>query len=204
MVGPAFFVLIETSILKGPKAGMFLDLGVLISDVMYITVAFLFFQEVTDLMESSNRYILKVIGGGFFIAFGIYNVLKKKPIIQKKNLIKSSDLRASTYIMTFIKGFTINSVNPGVLFYWLTLMSILPDPNPSLMLSENQGLMIYIIIVLITFFSVDVLKILGAKKLKEILTPEWMRLINMVLGIVLILFGGLFLFQGIIALVAKG
>lgn len=199
MVGPAFFVLIETSILKGVRAGLFLDLGVLISDVMYVIVAFLFFQEVHDLMESNNKYILKIVGGAFFIAFGIMNLMKKKPVITKKK-INPDDLPSGTYLMTFIKGFTINAVNPGVLFYWFTLMSILPDPHPMLGLNKTQALVIYISIILITFFSIDILKIFGAKKLKEILTPAWMRSINIVLGIILVSFGGLFLVQGIISL----
>ncbi len=199
MVGPAFFVLIETSIMKGTKAGLFLDLGVLLSDLMYIIVAFLFYQEVTELMSGSNRFILKVIGGGFFMVFGIMHLLKKSPKLSKK-LIKSEDLSASTLIMAVVKGFTINLLNPGVLFYWLTLMTLLPDPSPELGLNHTQALIIYIGLILLTFFSLDVLKVLGAKKLKEILTPQWMRLINVVLGIILILFGTIFLIQGIIAL----
>jgi len=201
MVGPAFFVLIETSIIKGVKSALFFDLGVLLSDIIYIMIAFFFFSEVAALMESENRYILKIIGGGFFIAFGLTNLLKKKvPFPKGKPVVKPEDLTASNYIMMMLKGFTINFVNPGVLFYWLTLMSIIPEPAPRLGLNHEQNLIIYIGIILITFFSIDVLKIIGAKKLKDILTPNWMRVINLTLGIILLLFGTMFLFQGIFAL----
>lgn len=201
MVGPAFFVMIETSITKGIKSALFLDLGVLISDLMYVTIAFVFFNEVTDLMEGKNQYFLKIIGGAFFIILGIVHVLKKKALfISRDNMTKPLNLSASNYIMTMLKGFTINAVNPGVLFYWLTLMSLLPDTPPELSLNRTQGLVIYISIILITFFGLDVLKIFGAKKLKEILTPQWMYVVNLVLGIILLVFGTLFLFKGIFAL----
>lgn len=201
MVGPAFFILIETSIIKGVKSALFLDLGVLLSDIIYVMIAFYFFSEVTALMESDNRFILKIVGGGFFIILGLVNLTKKKVRFpQGKKLVKPEELTASNYLMMILKGFTINFVNPGVLFYWLTLMSLVPNSPAYLGLSHDQNLMIYIAIILITFFSIDVLKIIGAKKLKDILTPDWMRVINLILGIILLLFGLMFLFQGIFAL----
>lgn len=199
MVGPAFFVMIETSITKGIKSALFLDLGVLLSDLIYVAIAFIFFQEVTELMESENRFILKIIGGGFFMVLGTLNVLKKKSLFSRNNMTKPLELTASNYIMTLLKGFMINAVNPGVLFYWLTLMSLLPTEGHSLDLTKTQLLAIYILVILTTFFSIDVLKIFGAKKLKEILTPQWMYVVNLVLGIILLTFGTLFLLQGIIA-----
>lgn len=200
MVGPAFFIMIETSITKGIKSALFLDLGVLLSDLLYVIIAFIFFKEVTDLMEGDRRYILKIIGGGFFIILGIVHVLKKKALfLSHNNMKKPLALTASNYVMTLLKGFMINAVNPGVLFYWLTLMSLLPPAPVELGLNKTQALSIYITIILITFFSLDVLKIFGAKKLKEILTPQWMYVINLVLGIVLLVFGTLFLLQGILA-----
>jgi len=102
-------------------------------------------------------------------------------------------------MMTALKGFMLNAVNPGVLFYWLTIMSLLPTAPDSLGLSKSQVLFIFIVIILITFFSLDVLKIILAKKLKDILTAQWMYMINMVLGIILLVFGTLFLFQGTFA-----
>ena len=203
MVGPAFFILIETSITKGVKSGLFLDLGVLLSDLVYVTVAFLFFNEVNDFMEGQNRHLLKIIGGAAFIIFGVVNLMKNKKstFVKKKKLVNPNDLKASNHIMMIVKGFTINALNPGVLFYWLTLMTLVPEAPPHLGLPHTYTQMIYITLILITFFSIDVLKIIGAKKLKDFLTPNWIRVINIVLGFILIVFGTLFLIQGILNLV---
>lgn len=199
MIGPAFFILLETSITKGVKAALMFDLGVLISDVVYLGIAYLFFSEVTALMESDHSFLLRIVGGIFFVIIGIVNIKKKKPKLTKKQLEETSALSAGNYVMTMLKGFTFNAVNPGVLFYWLTLMSILPKaPAEMGFTTHDQEIFAYISVILITFFSIDVLKIFGAKKLRQVLTEQWMRNLNLALGIVLICFGVLFLTQGII------
>jgi len=50
----------------------------------------------------------------------------------------------------------------------------------------------------VTFFTIDIFKIFGAKKLKNVLTPAWMNIINRVLGIILVCIGAVFLFKGIL------
>ncbi|MEX1001946.1 MAG: LysE family transporter [Crocinitomicaceae bacterium] len=201
MVGPAFFILIETSIRKGIKSALFFDLGVLISDLIYLSIAYVFFSEVTALMEGNNSFWLKIVGGSFFIILGIVDVSKRRPKTKfstQKQMQEMKNARASNHFVTLLKGTTFNLLNPGVLFYWLTLMSILPEAPARLGLERQDQIAMYIVIILITFFSIDVLKIFGAKKLKDILTPLWMRNLNLALGIVLICFGTLFLTQGII------
>lgn len=203
MVGPAFFILIETSISKGIKSALYLDLGVLISDLVYVTIAFLFFQEVNDLMDSERQNFLKIIGGMAFVIFGITNILKarKAILIPHSKLVEAESLSASNHVMMVLKGFMINGLNPGVLFYWLTLMTLLPKTPESLDIPHIYIQLVFVGFVLVTFFSVDVLKISGAKKLKEFLTPSWIRVVNFVLGSILILFGLLFLVQGVHELV---
>ena len=39
-VGPVFFTLIETSITKGFKAGLFFDLGAIFADIVFIVIAY--------------------------------------------------------------------------------------------------------------------------------------------------------------------
>jgi threonine/homoserine/homoserine lactone efflux protein len=130
-------------------------------------------------------------------------IRKKKPKLTKKQIEETGKLTTGNYFMTMLKGFTFNAVNPGVLFYWLTLMSILPEAPPELGMNRPQAIFAYCMIILGTFFSVDILKIVGAKKLRQVLTPQWMRNLNLALGIVMICFGALFLTQGIVMYVQQ-
>ena len=41
MIGPVFFVLLETSIIKGFRAALVFDLGVVLGDIFFICVAYL-------------------------------------------------------------------------------------------------------------------------------------------------------------------
>ena len=40
-IGPVFFTVLETSISKGIKAAIFVDIGVILSDVLFFIIAFL-------------------------------------------------------------------------------------------------------------------------------------------------------------------
>jgi threonine/homoserine/homoserine lactone efflux protein len=41
MIGPVFFILLETSILKGFRAAIVFDLGVILGDIVFIGIAYL-------------------------------------------------------------------------------------------------------------------------------------------------------------------
>ena len=77
MIGPVFFVLLETSIRKGIKAALAFDFGVLISDILYILIAYVFYKEVEDLSRGTDNSVLKLIGGILFLVYGVYNFFSK-------------------------------------------------------------------------------------------------------------------------------
>ena len=194
MLGPIFFVLLETSIKKGVKAALFLDLGILLSDLMYISIAYIFVSQVAELKTSEHIYWLHIIGGIVFIIFGYLTIKKKR----KTRKTKPEDLKTTNYFGTVLKGFFLNAVNPGLLFYWFGMVGILRGKEKLSFCSADLTVILYITLILVTFFTIDVFKILGAKKLKNVLTPAWMNIINRVLGIILICIGSVFLFKGIL------
>ena len=77
MLGPAFFVLLETSIRKGIKSALAFDAGVLLSDIVYIIIACVFLKEVSQLSDGDNNSLIKAVGGILFIGFGFYTFRKK-------------------------------------------------------------------------------------------------------------------------------
>ena len=122
MIGPVFFVLLETSIRKGVKAAIALDLGVLISDVVNILIAYVFYTEVEALSTGDDKSLLHLIGGGLFIVYGVYNLLKKAKERKIKDL-EVSGVRTMDYIWLGLKGFILNLANPLVVFYWFSVMT---------------------------------------------------------------------------------
>ena len=70
LLGPAFFILIETSISKGFKTAFFFDLGILVSDAIYLLASFFVAKEINTWLHE-NPYIKYVTG---FVFIYIYFV----------------------------------------------------------------------------------------------------------------------------------
>ena len=191
MPGPIFFLLLETSITKGVKAALFFDFGVILSDLIYIFFASIFFWELKQFDDGNNDLLFRTISGVIFIGYGIYNYLKKVQI-QKHESGYSLDIQPKQYIFLTIKGFVLNFANPFVVFYWLSVMSF------GQAISSHSGgypVYIFIIIVLGTFIVFDLLKIFLAKALRSLVTESFLKAINKLIGIVFTVVGILFIIQ---------
>ena len=193
MIGPAFFLLLETSIKKGVRAALAFDLGILLSDLFYIAIAYIFYGEVAKLVSGKHTELLKAIGGGLFIIYGVVSFFKKSKIQSQEELDNSSNT-SKDYIIQFLKGLMLNLVNPMVIFYWFSVMALGTEHGADSWLDN----ILFIGILLITFFSIDVLKIMGAKKLRPFITDPLLRSLNRITGSILFLFGVVLLLQGIL------
>ncbi len=197
MIGPVFFVLLETSIRKGVRAGLALDFGVFISDVIYILIAFLFYNEVKSLADGESKEVAKVVGGILFIVYGLITFFKKPTTI---TLTFSKDREPADwkeYRVLCLKGFLLNIANPLVIFYWFSVMS-LGDAHKIEGLNTRFTLLIFVGVILMTFFTIDILKILGAKQLRPFITNNLLRSLNQLIGIVFVAFGIVLILQGFI------
>ena len=188
MPGPAFFLLLQTSIEKGVKAALSFDLGVLLADLIYIALSFLFFNEIAKLTKGENEVIVKLIGGVIFIGFGVYSLFKSNPrqLKSSRMQVQDSPVEGKEFLKSFLKGFVLNLLNPGIVFYWFGIMTLGSD---ELGVSSNSMLLFYIGIILVVFFSIDVLKVLGAKRLQPYMTPNLFKALNILTAIVLLGFG---------------
>ena len=192
MLGPAFFILIETSIKKGFKAAIFLDIGILLSDAIYLLAAFFVAEKINHWLTTNS--FVKYIAGSIFILLGIVSVYKN--IIQIK--LKSSQIKEVKEIETdtskkiiypfqlLIKGLGLNAINPGVLIFWIAASTYATN---ELKLGDFQ-LFSFFGITLLTMFIVDIFKIYFSSRLKE-------KLDNKVLSVIGILIGGLMVFFGV-------
>jgi len=188
MIGPVFFVLIETSVTKGFRAAVVLDLGVIIADIIFIGVAY--FSSFQLLENLSNQPGLYVFGGTILTVYGLIIFLKKP----KRNDLKAqlSNSFKVNYIELFIKGFLLNFINVGVLIFWLGIIIV---TGPSL---ENDINRFYVFFgsLIVAYFITDLFKILLAKQLKKRLTPKIILKIKKLLGIILLICGLVLITKG--------
>jgi|TARA_B100000768_G_scaffold41657_1_gene40524 threonine/homoserine/homoserine lactone efflux protein len=188
MIGPVFFVLIETSVTKGFRAAVAFDLGVIIADIIFIGVAY--FSSFQLLENLSNQPGLYVFGGTILAVYGLIIFLKKP----KRNDLKAqlSNSFKVNYIELFIKGFLLNFINVGVLIFWLGIIIV---TGPSL---ENDINRFYVFFgsLIVAYFITDLFKILLAKQLKKQLTPKIILKIKKLLGIILLICGMVLITKG--------
>jgi threonine/homoserine/homoserine lactone efflux protein len=201
LIGPVFFVLLETSIKKGPRHAIFIDIGVLLSDVLYLVAAFFFSEKIN---QSINEFTyLKYVGAALFIIMGIVSIVNKKSPQKGKQIDVDglekmasnpvSIMRVRTYLALIGKGIGLNAINPAVLIYWIGASTYATEQLEI----EGINLIYYFSATLATMFSLDLLKIYFASKLKNKLTPQTLDRISVVVGCCLIFFGLVICFQDI-------
>jgi len=182
MAGPVFFVLIETSITKGFRAAIIFDFGVVLADIVFISLAY--FGSLAFLEKIQDDPRIYLIGGAILVLYGLHTLLykKTKKTVTDKNLVVVEN---NNYLGLFLKGFFLNSINIGVLAFWLTIVIAV---SSNFQMNQTK-IFNYFGLVIFTFFSIDIIKILAAKQLQKKLTPVVLRKIRQILGIFFIIFG---------------
>ncbi|WP_281336794.1 LysE family translocator [Flavobacterium eburneipallidum] len=190
MIGPVFFILLETSIIKGFRAALVFDLGVVLGDIIFIAIAYLGSYRLIKSLEDNSA--LFMFGGILMLAYGVisYISLHKEKNINTKKI--DNEILKKDYIGLFIKGFFLNIINIGVLGFWL---AVIISVGPKLEM-ENSRMLTFFITVIITYLLVDCIKIVLAKQLKTKLTPTNILKIKKIISIVLMVFGVALIVQG--------
>jgi threonine/homoserine/homoserine lactone efflux protein len=194
MIGPVFFILLETSIRKGVRAALAFDCGVLLSDLIYIFLAYIFYAEVAKLTSGDNSYLINIFGGVIFVVFGVVTLLKKPKAFDREDAEGITQTNKD-YVMLGLKGFLLNFANPAVIFYWFSVIALGAKKGESNGLGEST--LLYIVILLLTFFAVDILKIVGAKKLRPFITDRVLTGLNRLTGLIILISGLVLLGGGI-------
>ena len=198
MVGPVFFVLLETSIRKGVKAAIAFDIGVILNDILYIAIAFVFYNQVKQLQTGDDNSVIRIIGGVLFLAYGIHNFMKKVKGIQIPNVDGFTGHTFKDYALLSLKGFVLNLANPMVVFYWFSIMTL--GAKDAAEGGNSSSMLFFLGAIIVTFFSIDVLKIIGAKSLRPLITDKVLKGLNRLVGIVFVAFGVVLIAQGTIGL----
>ena len=189
-IGPVFFVLLETSVTKGFTSALVFDLGVILADVLFIGLAFFSTNRLLDKIKDDPNFL--VFGGVLLIVYGVISFIKTsksfRAIVRDYQRVKIQ----KDYGKLFFKGFLLNFINIGVLLGWLGFIVI----GTSITTSEN-GVLVFISTMLITYFITDLFKIAAAKRLKSKLTPKRIYKTKKVVALAILVFGVLLLFQGL-------
>ena len=190
MIGPVFFVLLETAAIKGFRAALVFDAGVVIADLVFIAIAY--FSSYRLINNIKDEPALFIFGGLIMVTYGVISFVKQKKATKKLDLNDQIELIKKNYGGLFVKGFLLNFINVGVLGFWL-LIFITFGPQLEL---KTFRLVTFFGSVIATYLVVDIIKILLAKRLKSKMTPGNILKIKQVTSILLIIFGFTIMLQG--------
>ena len=182
MIGPVFFMLIQTSIVKGARAAIAFNLGVILGDVTFIVIAYFGSRHLLESIKDDPR--LFFIGGLILIVYGAITYLDKS---EKKEIEESIKLPVNNnYFKLIFKGFFLNFINIGVLAFWLGLIVVI---GPTLDMNPTH-IFYYFSIIICSYFITDLGKIVLAKQLKNKMTPSVVYRIKRFMGVFNCFWGG--------------
>ncbi len=189
LIGPVFFAIIQTSIERGFWSGLFVALGASLSDILYITVTYL---GLIQFIEAGNFSQYLAYGGGtVLLLFGLYYIFIKSRRLAKFDPEK---VHTRSWFRLLSKGFIINGLSPMVLFFWIATVSV---ATTQFGYTTKNEIVVFFASIVGTVFSTDVIKAKLADKLRILINARVIRIMNLVLGVLLILFAGrLILFPG--------
>lgn len=192
MIGPVFFILIQTSITKGARAAIAFDFGVILGDVVFILMAYYGSKSLLEKIKDDPRIFY--IGGLILLIYGIITYLDKtqKKVKGDENLEIIPE--KTNYFRLFVKGFLLNFINVGVLAFWLGMILVV---GSNLQMDAGR-IFNYFTIILVSYLVTDLGKILLAKQLKKKLTPAVTYKIKRTMGIILMVFGIVLILKGFI------
>lgn len=192
MPGAVFFVLLETSVVKGFRAAIAFDLGVIFADIVFICIAF--FSSYRLIQSIKDEPALFIFGGLILLTYGLISLIKQKRNNNSGHINENDrQILKKDYLSLFFKGFGLNFINIGVLGFWLAIL-ITIGPQ----LDMDHGRMItFFSSILAGYFITDIGKILLAKQLRNRLTTSNILKIKKVISIILMFFGLILLAQGL-------
>ena len=187
IMGPVFWVLLETSITKGIRAAVAFDLGVIVADVLFIIATY--YGSVKLFLSESNKEGMFVLGGTIILFFGMYSWLTRKKQEEKIEVTESKH----NYFGLAAKGFAINIFNVGVLIFWGGV-TIVAGPTTG---SDSPSFLLFFAIVLLSYFVTDLGKILLARRLKFFINEKTIVFVKSLLALILVISGVVLIIGGL-------
>lgn len=181
MAGPILFLLVQTGIQEGFRAGLMVGVGEWVSDILFILFSYYAMNHILHISEAPYfAHVLGLGGGIVLISFGIGTLMKKsrqKPITEY--------VRTASYGKLFLKGFSINTFNPFTVLFWLGVTSTLVVNSDM----QQEGAYLFYSGIIGTIVVLDLLKIYSAKKLRNIMTYKRLNIVQKIIGFALVAFG---------------
>ncbi|MBT3854506.1 MAG: LysE family translocator [Thiotrichales bacterium] len=176
--GPGLFAVLAISTRYGPIPAIWLSLGHTIGDIIYVALAMLTLNVLSEVISNSMLYV-KILGASYLIYIG-YQQWRSKGISFEQSSQKNS---TSKLLMA---GFVVGVTNPKTIIFYLSFLPIFIDLNNLTVVTEIE---VISVIGFTVFFVLSLANIMGIKLRKHIENPIIIKRVNELTGITMILVG---------------
>ena len=180
-VGPVIFTILKQSLNNGQKGGFSFVAGVWFSDILLVVISNMFSNLVMSALEFQST--IAYVGAVFVISMGIYYLFFKKVYIGEDKNVVVVQFGKKAFTKAFMSGFLINTLNPGVMLFWLINATAFAASN-----TTSERFTIFSVCLAVNILA-DILKVVLAAKVRHSLTPHNISIINKISGTILIGFG---------------
>ena len=176
--GPGLFAVLAISTRYGPIPAIWLSLGHTIGDIIYVALAMLTLNVLSDVISNSMLYV-KILGASYLIYIG-YQQWRSKGISFEQSSQKNSTLKL------LMAGFVVGVTNPKTIIFYLSFLPIFIDLNNLTVVTEIE---VISVVGFTVFFVLSLANIMGIKLRKHIENPIIIKRVNELTGITMILVG---------------
>ena len=176
--GPGLFAVLAISTRYGPIPAIWLSLGHTIGDIIYVALAMLALNVLSDVISNSMLYV-KILGASYLIYIG-YQQWRSKGVSFEQSSQKNSTLKL------LMAGFVVGVTNPKTIIFYLSFLPIFIDLNNLTVVTEIE---VISVIGFTVFFVLSLANIMGIKLRKHIENPIIIKRVNELTGITMILVG---------------
>ena len=187
--GPLFFILLETSISKGIKQAFFIDVGVVLADVTFFSIAYF---GASKIITEENQPALFVLGGVLLASYGVVSCFKTFQKRKKDQKGKIKIIETPRFISLASKGFLLNIINVAILFFWTGVLFVI---GPKFEMNPIKT-WVFFLTTISTYVVVNLIKYYFANKLKTKLTDRALYKIKQILNVFIFVFGIYLLVEG--------
>ena len=186
--GPIFFILLETSITRGIKQAVFMDFGVIASDLIFFSLAYF---GASKIATEENQPALFLLGG---VILAVYSTISfANNAVKKNNLAKAEAVKETNPFKYIIKGFLLNIINVSYLVVWA---GVIVWFGPKVEMSPVK-IWTFFFVSVGTYLVINVIKFFLSSRLKSKLTNHVLFYIRQGLNVLILIFGVVLITKGL-------
>jgi threonine/homoserine/homoserine lactone efflux protein len=176
--GPGLFAVLATSTRYGAVAALWLSVGHVIGDILYVSIAIFALSILAQTIEQSMIYV-KFFGAAYLLYIGVQQY-------RSQGVSFEVDSGRKSIAKLLFTGFLVGGTNPKTIIYYLSFLPIFIDLNNLTLATEIE---VIVVVGLTVLFVLSLANILGLRLRKSIEDPMVIKRVNKVTGVTMMFVG---------------